>query len=729
MSEEELRAGSITNRNTGSLFGHNTMNYERLLNNGLKSVIEECDRHLNLANITNKAAKLETDEQLNDLIDSGELSDMYEDRTHNEFYKGVKIACKAVIRYANNYADIAEAEAALQQDVPRKNELIEMARIARKVPENPAETFHEAMQSITFFHIALHASMNFISLGRLDQVLSQYINETTLNKDQEIFECFLIKLAGRLNLSSKYLMEQDHVDYATVLGTHAYYIDQKAGVNNFLQNIIIGGKTPELLKEKIASCIQTTGNNPAILNDEVMIPALHQALMQDELPKENNVTYEETLRLANDYCVDGCWEPILNGNSDWTFSMPNIMVAMESAMNNGASLSPDMELFRGAKVSPYTPVPQNYEDLLKCFETHLQFITDQCVMSTFIYYGIDEYAAPSPLLSAFMGGCMKNGRDKAWAGADYNLGGVIYGGIPNVVNTMAALKKWVYDKKKYTIELVCDAFRNNYICVDPTQKKIQEQYNAIIVDFNTNPPKFGNNDPIADEITKKVCDLCYDTAMKSAKFGKRVFQEPVSSDEWTNIIALRNLAGYYGTSLSNKYEKFKMKITVGMGTFEQYNWQGRGIAASADRRSGEPLAPNFSPKPGTTQQGVIGLFESFSKLGMERFAGGVITDICLEADNTDKTVIKNLLNLSLEKQVPMYTISIGSKNLYREIYETVLAANSMSNKDEAANILAPYAGVNVRIGGWQTPFITLPISHMKNYIQRPVGYQEIQATD
>lgn len=363
-----------------------------------------------------------------------------------DFYWAVKLSCQAVIDYANRFAVLAEKEAVKHPE--RSDELLELARIARKVPAEPAETFHEAMQSICFFHIALHASMNFISLGRLDQVLDVYLKkEKDKNKALEIFECFILKCAARLNLSSKYLVKQDHVDYATVLGTHPYYIDQKAGVNNFLQNVIVGGKkpdgtdatnectyliiqaienvnlsapgiyvrvhkeSPEKLINKISSSIFRTKNNPSVLNDEVMIPALYDALMQDE--KDTPETRKKMRELANDYCVDGCWEPILNGKSDWTFAMMVGLQAVESALNQGASLRKDDALFRGAKVSPTTPVPQDFSDVMKYLEQHMQFFVDQSVMSLFMYYMIDENAAPSPLFSAYLEGCMEKGADKA----------------------------------------------------------------------------------------------------------------------------------------------------------------------------------------------------------------------------------------------------------------------------------------------------------------------------
>lgn len=777
LTEDELRAGSITNRNASSLFGHNSMNYEELLRDGLQKKIDFCSKKLDeLSPVINKqkkevraAAKKYEKVQASGDSFANEQKDtlqilreqdaiLIDNKTKFDFYWAVKLSCQAVIDYANRFADLATEEAK-GQSPQRAKELLEMARIARKVPAQPAETFHEAMQSICFFHIALHASMNLISLGRLDQVLNKYLEkEEDKNKALEIFECFLLKCASRLNLTSKYLVKQDHVDYATVLGTHPYYIDQKAGVNNFLQNIIIGGKKPDgtdatnectyliiqaienlnlpapgiyvrihkespcELIERVASSVARTKNNPSVLNDEVMIPAMYNALMQDEADTPENRTKMQ--ELANDYCVDGCWEPILNGKSDWTFGMLTGMQAVESALNQGASLQKDEELFRGAKVSPTTPVPQSFAELMKYLETHMQFFVDQSIMSLFMYYMIDENAAPSPLFSAYLEGCMDKGADKAAGGANHNLGGIVLGSVPDMVNQLAAIRKWVYKKKKYSLELVCEAIRENFGVNNTAlpEDKIKV-YQSIRIDFDTNSPKFGNNDVEADKLTCEVLDIFVRCVEKAARFGKKLFQDVAPEKEWRKIASLRALAGYYGLPLGKTYN-IKMKITAGLGTFEQYNWQGRGIAASANRLSGMPIAPNFTPVPGTTHAGIMGVFNSLSKFNLERFAAGTITDICLDEESVGnesacREVVKGILDEFINKYGAMMTVSVGTKKKYEEIYEAV--KNSVNLPDaEVAAILQPYADVNVRIGGWQTPFITLPLDHMENYIKRPV---------
>ncbi len=776
LSDEELRAGSITNRNAASLFGHNTMNYEALLAEGLLKKIKDCSDHLDALSPIVKEGKKKVkacQEQLEKARkkhggDAPEAENalwllrkeediLIQHKRQFDFYWAVKLACQSVVDYAGRFADLAEQEAKLHPE--RAGELKELARIARKVPAYPADTFHEAMQSICFFHIALHASMNFISLGRLDQVLNPFlVKEKDMDKALEIFECFILKCARRLNLSNNYLVTQDHVDYATVLGTHPYYIDQKAGVNNFLQNIIVGGKkpdgsdatnlctflilqaienvnlstpgiyvrlhkkSPDALIRKIAASVYQTKNNPSILNDEVMIPAMYNALMQDE--QRSPAVREQMRQLANDYCVDGCWEPILNGKSDWTFTMLVGMQAVECALNQGASLKKDPALFRGAKVAPATPVPQSFEDIMNYLKVHLQFFVDQSVMSLFLYYMIDENAAPSPLFSAYLEGCMDKGKDKASGGANHNLGGIVIGAVPDMVNQLSAIRRWVYEEKKYTLAQVCEAIRENF-GVNNTSLPCEQLalYTDIKVDFDTNSPKFGNNDVEADRLTVDILDLFHACVERSAAFGKKLFQDEVPESQWRKIASLRALAGYGGLPLGMRYQ-IKMKITAGIGTFEQYNWQGRGVAASANRLDGMPVAPNFSPVPGTALRGIGGTLDSLSKFKLDRFAAGVITDVCLDDESASEEVINQLIRAFILQYGGMMTIAVGNKAKYKEIYDATIQARTLP-EPEAASLLARYADVNVRIGGWQTPFITLPIDHMHNYINRPIGFQTI----
>lgn len=177
LTEEEKRAASYTNRTAMSLLGHNTVNYERLLTGGLQSIIKTAQKELENLN-----DKLDLNPDNQEVLETIPLMESTRNViqvekqnaliTKHEFYTSVIISCNAVIQYAHQFGDLAKNDAAACKisNPQRSKELEKIAAICYKVPEQKPDTFQEALQSIYFFHLALHASLNLISLGRLDQV-------------------------------------------------------------------------------------------------------------------------------------------------------------------------------------------------------------------------------------------------------------------------------------------------------------------------------------------------------------------------------------------------------------------------------------------------------------------------------------------------------------------------------------------------------------------------------
>lgn len=754
LTKDEQRIGSFTNRTELSLLGHNTVNYDRLLEKGLIGIIQEARTKLQEINGALLAGEIEEDEKQNQI----------------DFYNAVIISCQAVAEYAGRFADLALEQAhrlTKPEEQKRKAELLEIARICRKVPLYKAETFYEALQSIYTFHVALHASMNLLSLGRLDQVLAKYLDVNRLNDEAyiqecgELFECFIIKAAWRLNLTTEYLVEQDHMDHNAALGIHPYYLDQRAGTNNFLQNIIVGGKkpdgsdatnpmtfiilqafenvnlstpgiyvrmhkgTPEELKCAVAKMLSTTKNLPGILNDEVLIPALYHSLLGfDEgiAPETANAEKQlEYQRIANDYCVDGCWEPIFNGISDWTFGMINGMNIMHCALNRGATLDPNPGMLRGGKLSFISDEVTSYEQFQEIFRAHMQFFVDQSSFGLYVYYMLDEFVNPSPLFSSVLGTCMERGRDKSWGGTEYNIGGTILIGVPDMINTIVAIKKWVFTNQQYTLPEVLDAMRSNFTAPNGAVE-LQKKYDRMKVDFRLNSPKFGDNDPETTEVGNFILKAFYDAVMESKKMADRIFlksTKDMPKEEAIEILRLRRIAGYFGDSLEDKFGKdFNMRFTAGCGTFEQYPLQGMGVVASSDRNSGDPLTANFSPTPGTVSKSAGHILESLKNLEMQRLAAGAITDLCIDETLNDENYILGLLNKFVDSYGNMLTLAIGNRSLYQHIYDLSVAASTMEDRKKAYEMLEPYRDLNVRVGGWQAPFISMSLAQQENYIKR-----------
>lgn len=776
LTEDEKRAASYTNRSEMSLLGHNTVNYERLLSGGLRSIIDMAQKEMKaLDNKLNVTASNGENREVIPLMES--TRNVLEVEKQNtliskwEFYRSVIISCEAVIEYAHRYGDLAKehSEKVKKTNPERSIELEKIAEICYNVPEKKPETFQEALQSVYFFHLALHASLNLISLGRLDQSLFPYyhndLKKCKTEAEQKEFrqrateclECLIIKCAGRLNLNTQYLLSQDHMDNNAALGVHPYYLDQRAGVNNFLQNIIIGGLTPEgdpaenevtyrllnayanvnlstpgiyvrlskkssnKLKEAVAACLERTKSLPCILNDDTIIQAFNKSLGVYETTTEGKKRIE---RLANDYCVDGCWEPILNGESDWTFGMQSCLTIFQCAINQGAVLDTNIGMLRGSKVSFLSKQVTNYEEFKDSFKKYMQFFIDQSTFTLYQCYTIDEFIIPSPLFSAVLGECMKRGRDKSWGGAGFNIGGTILTGVPDTINNIAAIKKFVFDEKKYTIEEVKEAMVNNF--TEPLVSAIYkaERWKEMKHDFDYRCNKFGDGSNEIAEIGRFVMDTFFEAVDKSREYTDRIFLKSIKNytqEEKNRIRRLRKISGYSGSCFQRKFGKdFVIRFTAGCGTFEGYPQQGLGVVATANRNSNDPIISNFSPAPGTIKNGIGNVFKTLSQLPMDQISAGAVTDLCINEKDVDNKEIVQLLDGFLNNAGCMLTLTFGDVTKYQKAYTLSydLIYGDDIQKKYAMDMLPQYSDMVVRVGGWQAPFVSMSLGQQKDYISR-----------
>lgn len=133
----------------------------------------------------------------------------------SDLAKAARIVCKALERWAQRLADEAERMARVETDETRRDELEEMARICRKVPREPAETFHEALQSLWLTHLAvmLESLNSAVSFGRIDQYLYPYyqndIDEGRLTREEalELMLLFSAKATEHVMLLTKTVSE------------------------------------------------------------------------------------------------------------------------------------------------------------------------------------------------------------------------------------------------------------------------------------------------------------------------------------------------------------------------------------------------------------------------------------------------------------------------------------------------------------------------------------------
>ncbi len=431
------------------------------------------------------------------------------------FIEAIILVCDAITLWANRHADLAEELAAQEQDETRKAELLEMARMCRKVPEHPAETFHEAVQSqwmTQMFSRLEQKTGTIVSNGRMDQYLYPYykkdVEEGRLDdlKAMELIECMFVGMAQFIDL---YISPQGgdfnegyaHWEAVTVGGQTKEGLDATNELSYlFLRSkrefphhypdlaARIHARAPQRFLAEVAETIKEGSGFPKLINDEEVIP-LHLS---------KGATFEEIY----DYAISGCAEIRMPNRDTYTSGNPyiNFAAAIEMVLYNGKMLK-----YGDEQLGPVTGDPcefKSFDEFLNAYTVHHRNLLRNAFtqQAHVINLRKDHFAAP--LADAMHALCRKYYVDihqpDVPEGIDLGYFEVI--GYGTVIDSLAAVKKLVFEDKKLTMKQVIDACKANF-----------EGYEDVKALLKT-APCYGNNDEYADKLGKYVDALSVEYA-------------------------------------------------------------------------------------------------------------------------------------------------------------------------------------------------------------------------
>ncbi|MDI7252668.1 MAG: pyruvate formate lyase family protein, partial [Actinomycetota bacterium] len=462
--------------NTGAVPGHLIPDYPRVLREGLRGICEELERR------------------------RGES----DDPSYRDFLEALIIACEGARELALRYAEEAERLAGEEKDEARAMELREIARICRKVPWEPAETFHEAVQSIWFTHMLVMAAESYpgagLSHGRFDQYMYPYyrkdLDSGRLTREQakEILQCYWVKHNYAYDFQCRVLSNQGinsgFGQLMTLGGIDAEGNDASNELTwlllevieemNMLEpkpNIRLHSKTPEPLLQRVAEMIARAQGSPFLMNfDENAM----RGLEWQGLPKE---------RLW-DYAPVGCLENTLQG--DDRSGTVDVNVNLAKAV--------EMVFFRGRdaatskRIGPDTgPVEKfsTWEEFRRAFEVQLKALLDYVLDISDEADRIRAEYEPTPYLSALVGGCAEKGRDITQGGARHNYITVEGVAFATTADSLTAVKKLVFEDRKVNLGELKKALEDNF-----------EGHEALRLTLLNKAPKYGNDDDYADEVAR-----------------------------------------------------------------------------------------------------------------------------------------------------------------------------------------------------------------------------------
>lgn len=508
------------------------------------------------------------------------------------------------------------------------------------IPANSPRTLLEALQFLRLLHYSMWCNGNYHNtLGRIDQFLYPYyqhdLQEGILDKDGalELMEEFFVSCNKDSDL---YIGIQQGDNGQTIVlggsnedGSDAYnelselcllasrdlcLIDPKI-------NLRVHKNTPMEVYELATTLTKKGLGFPQYTNDEIVVPSL---LHYGYEPKD-----------AYNYTLAACWEILVVGHMDLVnWDSMNFLKAVQDAVEQLENCE-DYAAFEAL-------VHKNVDDQAE----KLMALTK------------NVYKEPSPLVSLMCPDCLEKMQDISKPGK-YNTYGFHGDGLSSATDSMAAIKKYVFDEKVISASQMLTMLKNNFKDCPTEQNMLR--YEA---------PKMGNDDDYVDQIAVKLLD-------------------------------------WYADALEGKKNDRGGCFRAGTASAMYYIWHSKDAPASADGRSaGEALACNYSPSLFARCEGPISILKSFSKPHLVRVANGGPLTIEL----TD-TMFKN------EEAIKKCAMFVKS---YMDLGGHQMQINAVNRERmlDAQKHPENYRNMIVRVWGWSGYFVELNEVYQNHIIKR-----------
>ncbi len=548
-----------------------------------------------------------------------------------EFLQSVIDSIHAVLQLTERYADEAER-------MGKK----EIAEILRRVPKYGATTFHEALQSFRILHFALWTSYNYHNtIGRFDQYMFPYlksdIDSGCLDYDQafELLEEFFLTFNKDSDLYPG--MQQGDNGQSMVLGgvdgegNEAYNLLSEMCLKASLELKVIDPKINLRVHKNTGLSLYVSGTQltkeglgfPQYSNDDVVIPGLL------------NKGY--SLEDARNYVVAACWEFIVPGVG---MDIPNIGAlsysrVVEEVVQERLAKCSDFDSFMG--------------EINKEVQAQVDAETSKFK---------NLYMEPSPIMSILMEDCIKNAKDISH-GSKYNNYGLHGTGIANAADSLAAIKKYVFDEKTVEPEEILAAIAANY-----------EGYEDLYSLLKYEAPKMGNDDNYVDNIAVRLMDM-------------------------------------FADSLKDKANERGGCFRAGTGSAMYFVWHARNLKASPDgRKKGEFLSANYAPSLNVKTKGPVSIMRSFAKPNLKAaINGGPLT---IEIHDT---VFRNAESTTKVAMLVKSFMDMGGHQLQVNALNREKLLEAQMKPELHRNLI-------VRVWGWSGYFVELDKEYQDHIIQR-----------
>lgn len=492
-----------------------------------------------------------------------------------EFLDSVIIVYTAMKTLILRYAEYALELKEKAETIDEKQRLADISDVCRNISSEKPETFREAVQLLWFGHLGtILESFLFINYGRLDVILGPYLKDTPEDEAQELIECLLLKMYDQADIKDQTYLGSHEGQLVVTLG--GVLPDGENAVNPvtmlFLNaigftrlpepefNLRVSSKNPPEFLDKAAELTVSGCNFVSYYNDDTITAALTGAGLKPED--------------ARSYGFDLCQDINIPGKSDF-YNIYGTSLAHDvmTVIDENPEISDFEELLAGLKALFLKYLPKIINERNR----------DQEILMLYRDGQFEEYfrrtkelggdpcwdgrnpMCPLPYLSGMFHGTIENAADMIYESYPIKHKGAMLGTAVEAVNSLAAIKKVVFEDKLYTLKEVLEACREDY----------RGEGQEIMRNLLWKAPKWGNDDPYVDSIAKELLEYCL------KEFGK-----------YTTYSGGRLLAGIHQPH----------PIPSGAGL----------MATPEGRHNGAPVAVTMTPESGTMKRGATAALKSAS---------------------------------------------------------------------------------------------------------------------
>jgi pyruvate formate-lyase/glycerol dehydratase family glycyl radical enzyme len=576
--------------------GHIAVNFEKILKLGIQGYLDK---------VRFKCDQL-------DLTD-------WTDLKKEQFYKAVEIGLKAMQHFIKRYETLALSMSEQEKDSTRKVELVRISENCKQIAQYPAEDFHQAVQLTYFVQLLLQIESNghSVSLGRLDQYLYPfYKQDKEAGKLTDEFVMELLESTWIKLLSINKIRPWSHTRYSagsplyqnvtisgqTVDGEDAvnelsYLILRSVGETKLPQPNLSVRYHKHISDDFMLECVKVIEQGfgmPAFNNDEIVIPSF----IKLGVDKED----------AYNYSAIGCIEVAVPGK--WGYRVTgmhflNFMRVLLAALNDGKDTLSGKTFCKGVgKFADF----ESFDDVLHAWKQQVTYYAKAGVaIDTAVDTALEENV-PDILCSAFVDNCIKWGKTIKEGGSKYDFISGLQVGIANLGNSLAAIKKLVFEDQKISQAELAKHLEHNFEGVEG------EKIRQFLLNYAS---KYGNDDNYVDILLREAY-MDYINELKkyhTTRYGKGP------------------IGGYYFAGTSS--------ISANVPS-------GAVVPATPDgRKAFTPLAEGSSPSSGTDMSGPTAVFKSISKLPTNKILGGVLLNqklspATIKSENDKKKLIAML---------------------------------------------------------------------------------------